>query len=450
VTAKVAPRYCGPIFSAFFIAVVFVTTVFAVENASVRPSLYAPYSLELCSEGFASTSTGVAFFMFARSDRPRMRMLVEDGQSNLGAFSIECNAKILGMADGSGWVEPGTRGSGFEPDTCSDWLELRGARRGLNRVVLRPIYLPPQRLGARRQRVSWRVELYLQKANKVEPSVLFRGLRELVAVEEELYYHLRRFDQLLRDLPERLFPPAFVRSSRILPRRMARVLRLAKSKPYVKMAKELYYRAYGRDPDLDRLMQLSTAQLEQSSWVWDMPGKKPLAAYLYSSNRLSRTLHTYLSDVVLAKRATKNAYLEWCSEELSMSDQQVGALLRALSEERKRLSDLVEAIVLVRASCSQGADRVYAQFPTWRNAFRRAFCARVRARIWPGRMYPRQEDLFEERVLLDEYFRLIKSIARADLQRARFRYDLVEAFVAFPAHRVVVPGLSPLHPQDNP
>lgn len=414
------------------------------------PTMLRPWRvIPAVSAALNADVPAVTSYLFSRSAEPRMRVVVDDREGSLRAFAVTVNGAAQGSLDRDGWLDEGRPPRGFDPGG-STWAVLRGARRGLNHLMLTPVYdLTGSPLGPQ-LRVEWAGQIHLQGAVTADPLSMLRGLRELEEAEERVYFHLRHFDQLLRDLPRCCFPDEFLRSARCLPGELRRAVADARSGPFLDLLGDFHAAAWGTRPDTVGISEATVGRLADISWLWESPGSHPLAAWLYATNPEKIFLHPYLGDVLLAKRATKNAYLALASPREPLTEAALDAMETALRDETGRLSDLVRVVDAVAEACRRRADEVYEKFPWWRGLFRTSFDAKVRATIWPGRAYPVRQDLFLERVMLDEYLRVVREFARQDLQSAKVRLRTVAAFGRFPAAPLAVPSLKPWHPEDGP
>ena len=421
-----------------------------VSKRLPRPSLFPYYRLAISREMLTRRRPKLAFYLFSRDGAPRLRFRIIDEKSTLTGFHLSLNGKSAGVIDKGGLVAEGGERGNFD-GSFTQWIVLKEhGRRGLNRIVLTPRYSVDERKQYSRRFVDWCGELFFQKALKVEPASLFKGLRDMAEVEEDVYYHLRRFDELLRGLPQQCIPKPFVRDARRLPMQIRMAAYKLRARPFLKTADDFYRIAYGKRVRMIAYFEAFISRLNEIRWIWQEPDVHPLAAYIYATNRRKLHFHTYLHDVVLAKRATKNAYLVFCQEQASIGEEELRSLLKAQRAERNILSNLVEVADLVKAACDEEADYIYAKFPWWRTVFKKSFHHRVRNKFWPAGLYPRRNDLFSERVLLREYCRVVKLFARADLQQAKLRCSILEAFIDFPARKPAPPGMRPFHPEANP
>jgi len=421
-----------------------------VSERLPRPSLFPYYQLQVGSEALSPERPTVSFFLFSRDGAPRLRLHLIDEKQSLQGLAVSLNGRDVGVLDRGGLVAAGGERGGFD-GTFTPWVVFRaGGRRGLTRFVLTPRYSTGDDKRFHRRFVDWCGEIFFQKAVLVEPVQMFKGLRDMAAVEEEVYYFLRRFDEVLRGVPRCCVPAPFVRDARRLPDAIRRTVASLRSREFLKLSDDFYYIAYGKRLQTWDYFEATISRLNDIQWIWHEPDVHPLAAYVYATNRQQVFLQPYLHDIVIAKRATKNAYLALCAEGAPMGDGELDALLKAQQDERDRISNLVEVTDVVGAACDAEADRLYARFPSWKTEFPMAFERRVRARFWPSGMYPVRDDLFRERVLLREYFRLVRLFARADLQQAKLRCRILEAVIRHPMQVPAVPGMRPFHPEDEP
>ena len=417
----------------------------------IKSSIFPYYSVSFSEEVVHKEGGAFSFYLFSRVDGLRIRFSVDDRADSLKAFQITLNGRNAGFVDAGGRVsEAGARG-GFEGDE-GPWLRFPElGRRGLNSLRIAPLYSLTKRQRRNRRLIDWSTKIFFQRAVRFEPALIFKGLRDMLSVEEELYFHLKRFDELLRSLPRACFPRAFVRDARSLPHRLRRASRRLRARNFIEMANDFYRFNYGKSLGIFSLFEAMIAGLQEIEWIWQEPSSHPLAAHIYGSNERRVFFQEYLHDVVLAKRKSKNAYLVFCSSDLAEVDTAaLRSLLKAQREEKSRLSNLFEVSSFVRLACKERANAIYSDFPHWRSIFEQSFARRVRARFWPSALYPRRMDLFRERVLLREYCRLIRRLARSDLQQAKFRISILKAIIDAPREKTATPVVKPFHPEEGP
>jgi hypothetical protein len=384
---------------------------------------------------FTEKSPAFSFFIFSKITPITLSVELSDLKGSLDGLQISANGnegKIIPVLD-AGWI-------------CIDY----GARRGLNKLSVSPVYSLDDDSFHKRNFHSWSGTIRFRKAILAHPELMLKGLAELTGIEEELYFHLRRFDSLLRVMPHERFPEKFIRDLEILPQKMKKAVSGLQHETFISTMNDFYRYAYGKNISLFNLSQAQVFRMKAAEWIWDEPDKHPLAAHIYYTNSQQIYLQSYFSDVVLAKRAVKTCctLIEYGGDRVDLK--MLESLVSLMKREKDSLSNLVEATDFVNEACNQRIDVIYSTFPQWKKDFPRTFSARVRARFWPAGLYPQKDDLLVEKAILSEYCRVVKSMARESLGQVRLRHEIVSALVSLSPKPVAAPVVHPFNPQDNP
>ena len=162
----------------------------------------------------------------------QMSFSIEDLRHNIEGFEAAANGgvfKKIALLDGSL----------FSLDS--------GARRGLNKITIRPLYFSTKEEPFRiKERTVWSGAVELRQSVRVHPQQIVEGLSAMISVEEEMYFHLRRFDSLLRALPEEGFPKPFLADFADLPRRVEKSVRSVENDRFFTTLNDFYIFAYGK------------------------------------------------------------------------------------------------------------------------------------------------------------------------------------------------------------